>query len=123
MFKDINLVLLTYITIASTKSSAQLAGLIEKKSFKIQRVRLVQWIRSLTLNYTDGVQFPAKATVFSVSLCKGLSLCFMCSDQHVNYWMSRGFPLTSSFVMDLITTLNNSHKTQSFKVRVFTSLL
>ena len=35
-----------------------------------------------------------------VSLSKGLSPCFMCSDQHVKYWMPRGFPLTSSLLLD-----------------------
>ena len=41
---------------------------------------------------------------FIVSLSKGLSLCFMCSDQHEKYWMSSGFPL--------ITTLNYTHTLQ-----------
>ena len=35
-----------------------------------------------------------------VSLSKGLSLCFMCSDQHVKYRMPRGFPSTSSLLLD-----------------------
>ena len=30
-----------------------------------------------------------------MSLSKGLSLCFMCSDQHAKYRMPYGFPLTS----------------------------
>ena len=29
-----------------------------------------------------------------------LSLYFMCSGQHVKYWMPRGFPLTSSLLLD-----------------------
>ena len=32
--------------------------------------------------------------------CKGLSLYFMCSDQHVKYRVPRGFPLTSSSLLD-----------------------
>ena len=41
---------------------------------------------------------PDKSCSFLiVSLSKGLSLCFMSSDQHVKYWMPRGIPLTSSF--------------------------
>ena len=43
-------------------------------------VRLVQWLRLLTLISLDGVQFPAKAAVFSV-----LSLYFTCSDQHASW--------------------------------------
>ena len=35
-----------------------------------------------------------------VFLSKGLSLYFMCSDQHVKYQMPRGFPLTSSLLLD-----------------------
>ena len=35
-----------------------------------------------------------------VSLSKSLSLCFMCSDQHVKYRMPRGSPLTSSLLLD-----------------------
>ena len=35
-----------------------------------------------------------------VSLSKGLSLCFMCSDQRVKYRMPREFPLTSSLLLD-----------------------
>ena len=37
---------------------------------------------------------------FVAFLNKGLSLRFMCSDQHLKYWMPRGFPLTSSSLMD-----------------------
>ena len=49
----------------------------------------------------DGVPFPARAAVFFiVSLSKGLSQCFMCFDQHAKYWMPRGFPLTSSLLLD-----------------------
>ena len=48
-----------------------------------------------------GGQFLVKAAVFFiVSLSKGLSLYFMCSDQHVKYRMPRGFPLTSSLLLD-----------------------
>ena len=44
---------------------------------------------------------PGKSCSFLiVSLSKNLSLCFMCSDQHVKYWMPGGFPLTSSLLMD-----------------------
>ena len=35
----------------------------------------------------------------TVSLEQGLSLCFMCSDQHVKYWMPCGFSLISSFLL------------------------
>ena len=63
---------------------------------------------------------PNKSCSFLiVSLSKGLSLCFMCSDQHVKYWMPCGFPLTSSLLLDYhikqyihtlqITSVNN-HK-------------
>ena len=49
----------------------------------------------------DGVRFPAKTAVFFIfSLSKGLSLYFLCSDQHVKHWMPRGFPLTSSLLLD-----------------------
>ena len=48
--------------------------------------------RLLTLISVLGVQFPVKAAV--------LSLCFMCSDQHVKYRMPRGFPVTSSLLLD-----------------------
>ena len=44
---------------------------------------------------------PGKSCSFLiVTLSKGLSLCFMCSDQHVKYRMPRGFPLTSSLLLD-----------------------
>ena len=47
---------------------------------------------------------PGKScSFFTVSLSKGISLYFMCSDQHVKYWMSRGFPLTSSLLLDYQT--------------------
>ena len=61
----------------------------------------MQWLSLLTLISVDGVQFPAKAAVsLIVSLSKSLSLCFMCSDQHVNYLMLHGFPLTSILLMN-----------------------
>ena len=37
---------------------------------------------------------------FIVFLSKSLSLCSMCSDQHVKYPMPRRFPLTSSLLLD-----------------------
>ena len=44
---------------------------------------------------------PGKSCSFLiVSLSKSLSLCFMCSDQHVKYQMPRGFSLTSSLLLD-----------------------
>ena len=44
---------------------------------------------------------PGKTCSFLlVSLNKSLSLYFMCSDQHVKYWMLRGFLLTSSLLLD-----------------------
>ena len=59
-------------------------------------VELVQWLRLLTIIPADGVRFPARAAVFF----KSLSLFFMCSDQHVKYQMPRGFPSTSSLLLD-----------------------
>ena len=56
----------------------------------------MQWLKLLTLISVDGVQFLAKIAVQS----KDLSLYFMCSDQHVKYWMPRGFPSTSSLPLD-----------------------
>ena len=41
-------------------------------------------------------QFLAKGTTFSL----GLSLYFMCSDQHIKYQMLRGFLLTCSLPLD-----------------------
>ena len=62
---------------------------------------MVQWLRLLTLISADGVQFTAKiAGFFIVSLSKGLSLCFMCSDQLVKYLMPCGFSLISSLLLD-----------------------
>ena len=44
---------------------------------------------------------PGKSCSFLiVSLSKSLSLCCMCSDQHVKYRMPRGFPSTSSLLLD-----------------------
>ena len=44
---------------------------------------------------------PGKTcSFFIVSLSKGLSLYFMCSNQHVKYWMPRELPLTSSLLLD-----------------------
>ena len=44
---------------------------------------------------------PGKScSLLIVSVSMGLSLCFMCSDPHVKYWMPRGFPLTSSLLLD-----------------------
>ena len=82
-------------------------------------MRSVLRSRLLILISADGVQFLAKAEVFFleqrgfiivlpgkscsfliVSLSKSLSLCFMCSDLHVKYWMPHGFPLTSSLLLD-----------------------
>ena len=61
----------------------------------------MQWLKLLALVSVDAVQFPAKAAVFYHSLI-GLStvLYVMCSDQHVEYWMPCGFPLTSSLQLD-----------------------
>ena len=50
-----------------------------------------------------------KYTVHHCYYClkvKSLSLGFMCSDQHVTYWMPCGFP---QLVVYWITTLNNAH--------------
>ena len=44
---------------------------------------------------------PGKScSLFIASLSKSLSLRFMCSGQHEKYWMSRGFLLTSSLLLD-----------------------
>ena len=44
---------------------------------------------------------PGKSCRFLiVSLSKGLSLCFMFSDQRVKYWMPREFILTNSLLLD-----------------------
>ena len=44
---------------------------------------------------------PSKScSFFIVSLSKSLSLYFMCSDQHVKYWIPRGFPSTRSLLLD-----------------------
>ena len=44
---------------------------------------------------------PGKSCSFLiVSFSKGLSLCFMCSDQHVKYRMPRGFPSTNSLLLN-----------------------
>ena len=57
----------------------------------------------------DGVHFPVKSAVFSKSP-KGLSLCFLCSGQHVKYQMPCGFPLTSSLLLDYhVSALNNTY--------------
>ena len=53
----------------------------------------------LTLISADGVLCNS-CSFLIVSLSKSLSLCFMCSDQHVKYRMPRGFPLTSSLLLD-----------------------
>ena len=63
-------------------------------------VGLVQWLKLLTLISRDGVRFSAKAAVFSVFSSRGLSLGFMCSDQHVKYRIPCGFLLTSSLLLD-----------------------
>ena len=55
-----------------------------------------------------------------VSLSKSLSLYFMCSDQHVKYSMSRGFPLTSSLLLDDCVKIidTHTHAMISFTVNV-----
>ena len=65
---------------------------------------------------------PGKKTCsfLMVSLSKSLSLCFMCSDQHVKYWMPCGFLLTSSLLLDYhikqyITTY--THKIKNYIIR------
>ena len=46
---------------------------------------------------------------FIVSLSKGLSLCFMCSDQHVKYRMRRGFLLASRLLLHYHVKIINTH--------------
>ena len=41
---------------------------------------------------------------------KGLSLCFMCSDQYVKYRMPRGFPLTSSLLLPCFAWRQHDHR-------------
>ena len=43
-----------------------------------------------TLIPVDGVQFLPKASFLIVSIGMSLSLCFMCSDQHIKYRMPCG---------------------------------
>ena len=60
---------------------------LQKMQFMQNRnklVRLVQWLRWLTLISVDGVQSLVKVVVF---FNNGVSLCFMCSDQHLKYCM------------------------------------
>ena len=45
-----------------------------------------------------GGSIPGSWDFLIVPLSKGLSLCFVCSDQHVKYRMSRGVPSTSSAI-------------------------
>ena len=53
---------------------------------------------------------PSKICIFlRVSLSKSLSLCFMCSDQHVKYRMPRGFPSTSSLLLAIWQMSGRSH--------------
>ena len=47
-----------------------------------------------------GFNSRQKLQFFHCIWSKGLSLYFMCSDQHVKYWMPCGFPLTSSLLLD-----------------------
>ena len=49
-------------------------------------------------NFCQRFQFSHKLKHAVIS--KGLSLHFMCSDQHVKYWGPRGFPLTSCLILD-----------------------
>ena len=56
----------------------------------------MQWLRLLTLISVNG----KTCSFLIVFLSKGLSLCFMCSDQHVKYRMPCGFPSTSSLLLD-----------------------
>ena len=44
-----------------------------------------------------------------VSLSKSLSLCFMCSDQHVKHWIAGGFPLTSSLLLDYHVKITHTY--------------
>ena len=61
-------------------------------------MRLLQWLRLLTLISVIGVQLLATAAV--CSCIEGLPPCFMCTDQHVKYWMPRKFLLTSSLLLN-----------------------
>ena len=53
-------------------------------------------VSDLSALWMDGVQFLATAAAFSWCL----SLRFICSHQYGKYWMPRGFPLTSSLLLD-----------------------
>ena len=59
-----------------------------------------QWPHTLSHLWGWG-SIPDKSCSFLiVSLSRGLSLCFMCSDQHVKYRMLRGFLSTRSLLLD-----------------------
>ena len=47
-----------------------------------------------------GFNFPQKLQFLIGSLSKGLSLCFMCSDQLIKYRMPHGFPWTNSLLLN-----------------------
>ena len=71
---------------------------------------------------------PSKSCSFLiVSLSKGLSLCFLRSDQQVKYWILGRFPLTSSLLLDYhviqYTYILLTSCYQSFKTRVAKSYL
>ena len=60
-----------------------------------------------------GSSTPGKSCSFLiVSLSKGLSLYFMCSDQYVKYWIPYEFLLTSSLLL-LDTHIHISHLIES----------
>ena len=59
----------------------------------------------------DKSTFPGKKLQFYHSLLKkGLSLCIMCSDQHVKYRMLHGFLLTSNLLLNYHVNQYNTHK-------------
>ena len=58
-------------------------------------------VKAVDSHFCGWVSISGKVCSFLiVSLSKGLSLYFMCSDQHVKYWMPRGFHLSSSLLLD-----------------------
>ena len=64
---------------------------------------------------------PGKScSFFIVSLSKGLSLYFMCSDQQVKYRMPRGFPWLA--VCYWITALKNTYPRTHIHYHIVTSL-
>ena len=61
--------------------------------------------------YGVNISTTKQKLLFSHSFLMGLSLCFICSDQHVKYWNSCVFPSTNSLLLDIqwLTWVINPH--------------